>query len=232
MAQGYGANEARSMCQANLAARYPEETFGQDLSGAGGQAAGESFSDYLLRLAGTQGGGTMPGPMEPGGHQWMEEVYGPEAGYLSALGLYGRQYQTPYQQYLANRYQQLAGLWGARQAMAVDYPAMGQSGLGYLSEWAPQYARDPFAMYGMAQNMLRQTMGMSPEQRAGYGLTYEGGGLENLMQMGLRPQYGRFGAGYVAGQMPVERERWIQQYPTQEGPTFLDYLRQRYGLAP
>ncbi len=178
-----------------------------------------------------QGGTQMTtGYMPPvGSPQWTEETYGPQAGYLSGLGLYGKGYQSPYQQYQAGMYDPLNLLWQMQAPMAMA----GQPGYQptqYLSQFAPQYAEDPFSMYAMARGTLRDVMGMAPEQRAGMPGAEYGGGIAQLLGLGLRQQLGP-GAEWLQGRVPAERTQWMAQYPQQLGPTFLDYIKQKYNLG-
>lgn len=177
-------------------------------------------------------------PYAPGSPEWMEEryagpgdPYGRWAGFGTALGLYGRQQLAPYERYMVGQQPQLESLynilgrWGGVGGQPEYAPGM-------FSQWAPQYAQNPFAMYGMARGMLGDVFGMTPEQS---GMAYGGGGIGNLLQMALRPQLGKQAAGWMGQQMPIAQEQWQQQYPGWVAgggqPTFIDYIKEKYKLG-
>lgn len=183
---------------------------------------------------GAGGGGTQmpytPSTTFPvGSPQWTEETYGPQAGYMAGLGLYGKGYQSPYQQYQAGMYDPLNLLWQMQAPMAMA-GMPGYAPTQYLSQFATPFAEDPFSMYAMARGTLGDVMGMAPEQRAGMPGAEYGGGIAQLLGLGLRQQLGP-GAAWLQGRVPAERTQWQAQYPQQQGPTFLDYIRQKYNLG-
>lgn len=175
----------------------------------------------------------IPSVMPPAGSAgyspWIEERYGPQAGYMAGLGLYGKAYHTPYQQYQAGMYNPMNFLWNMQTQMeALNRP--GYNAPQYLSQFAPQYGQNPFAMYGMARGMMGDVFGMSPEERAGMtGGTYESD-LAQLLGLGLRQDLGP-GAAWLQGRIPAERGQWQAQYPMQQGPSFLDYITEKYNLG-
>ena len=166
----------------------------------------------------------------------MEQMYGPWAGYATMRGLFGRRAYSPAEQYSAAQFEPLSRLFRIQQGLSSTYPGM-KTGTDYLSEWAPQY-KNPWAMYSHAQNLLGATKGLTPEELGIAGLYYPGGGgqgenLADLLRLALRQQYGRYGAEGIVGQLPAMRERWTQQYPTEEtqaGRNFLDYVRSHFGF--
>lgn len=172
----------------------------------------------------------MPPVGSPEYAPWIEETTGmPQAGYMAGLGLYGKAYQTPYQQYQAGMYDPLHFLWQMQAPMEMGGFG-GYNPTQYLSQFAPQYGQNPFSMYAMARSTLGDVFGMRPEQRAGMPGAEYGGGLAQLLGLGLRQQLGP-GAGWLQGRIPSERTQWMAQYPMQQGPSFLDYIRSKYNLA-
>ena len=175
-------------------------------------------------------------PPEQGTAPWMEEMYGPWAGYATRRGLFGRRAYNPAEQYRAAQFDPLSRLYEIQQGLSATYPGM-KSGTPYLSEWSSQY-ENPWAMYSHARNLLGATRGLTPEELGGAGLFYPGQGeqgrnLADLLRLALRQQYGRYGAEGIAGRLPQMRERWMQQYPTAEGQvgsSFLNYLRSTFGF--
>lgn len=198
--------------------------------GAYGLEGGE-FANYLLN----QTGGDMTTEGGVGSPTWMEEAYGRWPGYGTALGLYGRQYMSPYEQYQAGLGDPLSRLYdiSGRMGTAGGFPQYAPGGM--FSQWAPQYAQNPFAMYTLARSMMGDVMGMTPEQRGGAGMAYGGGDLGPLLEMALRQQVGKQTAGWISGQLPIAQEQWQQQYPGWVAgagqPSFLDYVRQKYNLG-
>jgi len=171
-------------------------------------------------------------PYAVGSPQWMEEVYGPRAGYMTGLGMYGKQGRTPYQSYQERLYDPLTRLYD----LASQFTAGGVEGYqpgGFMGQWGQPYAENPFAMYGQAKGMMGNVMGMSPEQRAGFGLQGPTAALQDLMGMGLRQDIGLPGAQWLSGRLPQEQEAWVSQYPQQGAgaPSFLDYVTQKYNLG-
>lgn len=181
---------------------------------------------------GTTGGTNMAtNPWAVGSPQFMEETYGRWPGFGTALGLYGRQYLSPYEQYMAGQQPSLEALYdiGGRMGTAGGFPQYAPGGM--FSQWAPQYAQNPFAMYALARSMMGSAAGMTPEQRAVAEIPAGGADLSSLLQMALRTQLGKGTAGWIAGKMPAEQQAWTAQYPQQQGPSFLDYVMQKYGLS-
>lgn len=176
-------------------------------------------------------------PYAVGSPEFMEEYYGRWPGFGTALGLYGRQALSPYEQYQAGMQPQLETLYdvGGR---------MGRVGLTQydpnqlFSQWAPPYAQNPFAMYAQARGMMGGLIGLTPEQRAQAEITTEGADFPALLQMGLRSQLGKQTAGWMAGQIPAARQAYSAQYPQtgmaeglQGAPSFMDYIMQKYNLG-
>ena len=172
-------------------------------------------------------------PWAAGTPEFMEEAYGRWPGFGTAMGMYGRQYLKPYEQYQAGLQPGLETLYdvGGRMGTRGGFGQYAPGGM--FSQWAPQYAQDPRAMYGLARGMMGNVFGMTPEQRAGaevgYGTAPQD--LASLMQMGLRTQLGKGTAGWLAGKMPAEQQAWTAQYPQQQGPSFEDYIREKYNLG-
>lgn len=185
------------------------------------------------------GGGTMATeqnlytqPYAAGSPQWMEEVYGPQAGYMTGLGLFGKQGRSPYQSYQERLYDPLTRLYD----LSSQFTAGGVGGYnpgGFMGQWGQPYAENPFAMYAQARGMMGDVMGMAPEQRAGFGLQGPTAALQDLLGMGLRQQIGLPGASWLSGRLPQEQESWVAQYPQQGAgaPNFMDYLREKYNLG-
>ena len=175
----------------------------------------------------------MGSPWAKGTPQFMEEEYGRWPGFGTALGLFGRQSLTPHEQYLASMQGPLERLYdiGGRMGTAGGFGQYAPGGM--FSEWAPQYAQNPFAMYGLAQGMMGDVMGMNPEQRATTNIGYETNprAVEDLLSLGLRTQLGKGTAGWLSGKLPAERQSWLSQYPQQQGPSFMDYISQKYNLG-
>lgn len=172
-------------------------------------------------------------PWPAGSPEQMEEMYGRWPGYGTALGLFGKQYLSPYQKYQAGMQPGLETLYdvGGRMGTAGGFSQYAPGGM--FSQWAPQYATDPRSMYGRAQSMMGSVFGMSPEQRAGADVGYGTApqDLASLLTMGLRTQLGKGTAGWLAGKMPAEQQTWMAQDPQQQGPSFLDYLKAKYNLG-
>lgn len=203
-------------------------------------SGGESQNPWLNYLGEGRGGlaGAAMGtagmnPWLPGSSQFMEEEYGRWPGFGTELGLFGRQYLSPHEQYQAGLQPGLETLYdvGGRMSTAGGFSQYAPGGM--FSQWAPQYAQDPFAMYGLARGMMGNVFGMTPEQRAGADIGYgtAPGDISDLMAMGLRTQLGKGTAGWLAGKMPTEQQSWLSQYPQQQGPSFLDYIREKYNLG-
>jgi len=197
-----------------------------------GAMGGEGAVPGVTSPGGLSGGANMASenPFEPGSGQWYEYQDDPYRGYMSHMGLLGKEYLTPYQQHQASRYpmlQQLYGLQSGLHMRGQGYEAPG----GFLGGWAQPHAQNPFGMYGMAKGMLGDVVGMTPEtrQEMGYGAT--GADFQNLLGMGMRSDLGLQGSGWLAGRIPAEQEKWQAQYPEQQGPTFMDYLVGKYNLG-
>ncbi len=207
-----------------------------------------SFNNILYRLVNGQWVSQEFGPEAPGGEQplaeqnlysqpyavgspqWMEEVYGPRAGYMTGLGMYGKQGRTPYQSYQERLYDPLSRMYD----LSSQFTAGGVPGYepgGFMGQWGQPYAENPFAMYAQARGMMGDVMGMAPEQRAGFGLQGPTAALQDLMGMGLRQQVGLPGAQWLSGRLPQEQESWVSQYPQGQGPSFLDYVTNKYNLG-
>ena len=177
-------------------------------------------------------------PWAVGSPEWMEEHYWDRwAGMGTALGLYGKQGLSPYEQYLKGQLGPTSALYDIYGRMST-VPGYGYEAPGMFSPWGARYAQDPFAMYGMARGMMGDVFGMTPEERGMADLGYESGAMADLMRMGLRPQLGRQTAQWLAGKLPVMREAWQAQYPgwTAETagagqPSFYDYARQKYNIG-
>ena len=169
-------------------------------------------------------------PFSVGSPQWMEEVYGPRAGYMTGLGMYGKQGRTPYQSYQERLYDPLSRMYD----LSSQFTAGGVPGYepgGFMGQWGQPYAENPFAMYAQAKGMMGNVMGMNPEQRAGFGLQGPTAALQDLMGMGLRQDLGLPGAQWLSGRLPQEQESWVSQYPQGQGPSFLDYVTNKYNLG-
>jgi hypothetical protein len=167
-----------------------------------------------------------------GSPKWIEYVYGrehPEYGYLAGLGLLGKEGRTPYQSYLENLYGPLSRLYDLSSKFATA--GMGQSPGDTLAGYSTPFTQNPFAMFQQAKSMLGQTTGMTPEQRASLGLQGPTAALQDLMGMGLRGSLGIPGATWLANRLPQEEEQWVAKYPQQQGPSFMDYLVQKYNLG-
>lgn len=165
-----------------------------------------------------------------GSPEWWEMVGGARPGYMSALGLLGKEYQSPFQQYQAGMFDPLQTMWQMASPMAMmGYPSM-DPGTGMFSQWAPQYAQDPFSMYGMARGMLGNVMGMTPEQRGTLGMGGGAGSFADILGMGLRSQLGP-GASWLAGRVPQLQQQWMAQDPLSQAGSFIDYIREKYNLG-
>jgi len=197
---------------------------------------GLSFSE-IAELMEQQpvGGGEMPTTYPVGSPEWMEERYGRGAGFGTALGTYGRQYLSPFEEYLAGRHQLLDPLYDISTRMGTAGGFGQYLPGGMYSQWAPQYARNPFEMYGLAKSMMGNVFGMTPEQRATTGITAGGQDFGSLLEMALRTSLGKRTAGWMAEQVPGAYQSWVSEYPgwTAEGgePSFLNYLKQKYNLG-
>ncbi len=169
-------------------------------------------------------------PFAVGSPEWMEEVYGPRAGYMTGLGLYGKQGRTPFQSYQERLYDPLSRLYDLSSQFAAGGVSDTTPG-GFMGQWGQPFAQNPFAMYAQARGMMGNVMGMAPEQRASFGLQGPTPALQDLMGMGLRQELGLPGAQWLSGRLPQEQEAWVSQYPQQQGPNFLDYVTQKYNLG-
>lgn len=199
----------------------------------------EAWSQYGTTPATTPatygGGETMvqnlyTNPYSVGSPEWMEEVYGPRAGYMTGLGLFGKQGRSPYQSYQERMYDPLSRLYD----LSSQFTAGGVGGYepgGFMGQWGQPYAENPFAMYAQARGMMGDVMGMAPEQRAGFGLQGPTAALQDLLGMGLRQQIGLPGASWLSGRLPQEQESWVAQHPQGQGPNFMDYIKAKYNLG-
>lgn len=167
-----------------------------------------------------------------GSAPWMEELYGRWPGYGTAMGIYGQNYLRPFQQYQASQVEPLSNLYDIAGRMGTAGGFAQYAPNTMFSQWAPGYAQNPQQMYGLAQQMMGSAYRMTPEQRATTGVTAGEGDLSNLLEMGLRTRLGRNTAGWLAGRIPSEQQAWTAQYPTGTGgPSFLDYVMNKYGLG-
>lgn len=194
-----------------------------------------SWAGYMVPSDGVDGGGfdylnTVPWGV--GTPPYMEELYGRWPGFGTALGLYGRAHLSPHEQYLASRAEPLSLMYDIGGRMAP----YGYAPDSMYSEWAPGYAQNPAAMYGLAENMMGSLVGMSPELRAQAEMPATGGDFGSLLEMALRTRLGRNTANWISGRIPAEQQAYTAMYPQQmmdtfTGPTFLDYVLNKYGIA-
>lgn len=195
----------------------------------GGGGGGEEVTPGALGTMGATPDWGQP-DFPVGSPEWWEMVGGARPGYMGALGLLGKEYQSPWQQYMAGQYDPLQMMWQLASPMAMmGYPSM-DPGTGMFSQWAPQYAQDPSAMYGMARGMLSNVMGMTPEQRGTLGMGGGGGSFADLLGMGLRSALGP-GASWLAGRVPQLQQQWMARDPLGKVGSFIDYIREKYDLG-
>lgn len=177
-----------------------------------------------------------------------EPIYGPRTEYLRRLGFAGGP-TTMAERYLAGLYDPLRSVYEAAQAI-------NPAALQPKPEWGDfmgQYAQVGPTGFGLqnvrnqAQATMANLFGMTPQKRALEGLTYEPdfdpatgnpirtaetqaseANLQDLIRYGLGPQWGGIAANWIANRLPVLQQQWMGQGA--QGGSFLDYLRQRYGL--
>ena len=169
-------------------------------------------------------------PWQVGTPQWWEETAGPQAGYLSSLGLWGLESMGPWQRYLSSQYaplEMLRGLSGYSEALGMPGPSMGG---GLMANWGSQYAQAPGSMYGLATQQLGNIFGMTPTERDVAGMRGGAGNFGDLLSMGLREFLGP-ASQWIGSRMPQLNQAWLSQYPQQMGPTFMDWVIQKYNLG-
>ncbi len=207
---------------AHLLQAHPTQPGGYQTTGIGGtpMTTGTQWGQYAL-----------------GSPEYWEEKggWGYPAAYKQALGLTGRTTLAPHEEYLAGMYEPLAALGGMQGALAQmpGYQNQFAAPGPYMTQWMQPYTQSPSAMYGLAQQLLGQTLGMPFAEREQIpGMT--GTDIGGLLGMGLRPQLGP-GAQWLAGRVPAEMETWQQQYPEWMAgagqPSFLGYLKEKYNLG-
>jgi len=165
---------------------------------------------------------------------------GPFTEYLRRLGLGGGGYWNPAQRYQASLYDPMRTLFQQEQTFA---PLTGGiPGGGYWGDFMGQYLNQPRAVAQRAGGVLGSLFGATPGQRGELGLGFEpaygeagqdidtGEGmstLQALIAQALRPQWGAYGGARFAQQLPQMQQQW-QLSPQQ---TFLDYIKNKYGLG-
>lgn len=203
-----------------------------------------TFADYANQgtAGGTGGDGNGGGnetdeenPFPVGTPSWYAWRNDPYMAYKSMMGFRGRDYLAPNERYQLEQYNPLKMLFDVGQTMSFSHPQTGMMNQPYFHEWAPSYAQNPFAMYGLAKNMMGDVFSMTPEKRGSYGLGEGEGNIGQLLQMGLRRSMGGAASSWLGGRVPLERQLWGEKYPEWapggEQPSFLDYLKNKYNLG-
>uniref|UniRef100_A0A6H2A0P8 Uncharacterized protein n=1 Tax=viral metagenome TaxID=1070528 RepID=A0A6H2A0P8_9ZZZZ len=187
-----------------------------------------------------------------------EKVYDPYTAYLQQIGIGGRQYLNPAEQYQRGLYDPLQTMYGLQQRYQLlpgaGVPAPG----GSFVDYASQFGGDRAAVGQRARQLLNALYSTNPTARGEEGFAYEprfgetgagqgviaAGGVEGveggdinelmeLLQLGMRAKMGARGAGYISGRLPREQQIWTSQQAgaTPSNQSFLDYLRQKYNLS-
>jgi len=181
-----------------------------------------------------------------------EAAYDPFTAFLQMLGLGGKSYYTPQEQYEIGQYRPLENLYNLQGRMAGVEPA-------YAPGTTPG-SENPFVDFltklsGQGQTastqavkVLTSILGWNPEQREqaevtynpSQGVTEEGNigmatnnldELQALIREALRGTLGRPGANWLASQLGGQQKQFWQQQALGGGSSFLDYLKQKYNLG-
>ena len=176
----------------------------------------------------------------------QREEFGRYQQYLARLGL-GATGGGPGARYQSDLYDPYSTLYGLEETTAP----LTRRDPGSYEDYLLTRGAGAKDIYHRAGGILRSLYGAGEQARVGAGLGFgtqygEGGLPESaptevmsgaqqraLMGLALRPYFGLEGSSRFANRLPVEEQQYLEQQRrgTATSPSFLDYIRQKYGLG-
>lgn len=178
----------------------------------------------------------------------------PYTAYLERLGIGGKQFYNPAEQYQEALFDPFYSLYGTEARLQGPGGVM-QDPTKQSATFTDFLTRIGGGLAGLTQGALGQMksiFGATPEQKLTMGYEpgqYEAGSsgearggmdpgqlaeLQGLMRYGLRPSAGILGSGYAAGRLPQAQQAYYSQkaamQPSALNTSFLDWLRKNWGL--
>jgi len=215
------------------------------LAGGGGAGGGTPVGTTPVSNVMGDGGGAAAGGggVVGGGGAPVSEVYSPFTAYMNRMGLGGRNYLNPAEQYRASFAQPTENLWRIQDLMAGAGTAMGV----YPTEGFEAYLNtvlQPTALRSRAAQLLGTLFQATPEQRAAnpeFNFSFEPppgrpqsserdiGYLQELVRTALGGRMAPIAIGYLQEGIPKLQNIWQQQVAAgQTSSPFLDWFRSRY----
>lgn len=228
--------------------QYQSDPSGYDLA-----SAADTFDPQNTTGLAPVPGGTPPGGSPPAAQgpltdlQNVEATYDPYTAFLQQIGIGGRTYLNPAEQYKQSLVQPIDVLKSLQEKMGMAL--MGAPAAQSFTDYASPFLNAPGNIYSKARELWGTLMGQSPTRRGEGGFAYEPTygfddkgervrttgniqELQALLKLAGGSPFGMRGSTWLSKRLPEEQQKWVSTQAAGQGTgeSFLDYIRSRYNI--